>query len=39
VTVVPKAFSADVDLVVPAPLPGEAPGEFTLRYTVAGSEK
>ena len=39
VTVVPKAFSADVDLVVPAPLPGESPGEFTLRYTVAGSEK
>jgi hypothetical protein len=39
VTVMPKGFSADVDLVVPAPPPGEAPREFTLRYTVAGSEK
>jgi hypothetical protein len=39
VTVVPKAFSADVDLAVPAPLPGDVPREFTLRYTVAGSEK
>ena len=39
VTVVPKAFSADVDLAVPAPLTGEVPSEFTLRYTVTSSEK
>jgi len=39
VTVIPKAFSADVDVVVAAPLPGDPPSEFTLRYTVAGSEK
>lgn len=38
VTVVPKLFSAQVDVVVPLP-PGDAPGEFTLRCGVAESRK
>jgi hypothetical protein len=32
--VVPKEFSAEVNFVVPVPAPTEAPGEFSLRYTV-----
>jgi hypothetical protein len=32
--VVPKAFSAEVNLVVPVPASTAAPGEFSLRYTV-----
>ena len=35
--VVPKAFSAQVNFVVPLPPSSDAPGEFTLRYTVGGS--
>jgi hypothetical protein len=34
VTIVPKDFSAGVEFILPAPLPGSAPSEFTLRYTV-----
>jgi hypothetical protein len=33
-TIVPKNFSAQVEFVLPAPVPGSAPSEFTLRYTV-----
>jgi Glycosyl hydrolases family 35 len=33
-TIVPKNFSAQVEFALPAPLPGDAPAEFTLRYTV-----
>jgi hypothetical protein len=33
VTIVPKNFSAQVEFVLPAPVPGSAPSEFTLRYT------
>jgi hypothetical protein len=33
-TIVPKNFSAQVEFALPAPLPGSAPSEFTLRYTV-----
>jgi hypothetical protein len=33
-TIVPKQFSAQLEFVLPAPLPGSAPSEFTLRYTV-----
>jgi hypothetical protein len=33
-TIVPKTFSAQVEFALPAPLPGSAPSEFTLRYTV-----
>jgi hypothetical protein len=33
-TIVPKKFSAHVEFTLPAPLPGSAPSEFTLRYTV-----
>jgi hypothetical protein len=33
-SIVPKKFSAQVQFALPAPLPGSAPSEFTLRYTV-----
>jgi hypothetical protein len=33
-TMVPRNFSAQVEFTIPAPLPGAAPAEFTLRYTV-----
>ncbi|MCU1341828.1 MAG: exo-beta-D-glucosaminidase [Candidatus Acidoferrum typicum] len=33
-TIVPKQFSAQVEFILPAPIPGTAPSEFTLRYTV-----
>jgi hypothetical protein len=33
-TIIPRTFSAQVDFVLPALLPGAAPSEFTLRYTV-----
>jgi hypothetical protein len=33
-TIVPRNFSAQVEFAIPAPLPGVAPAEFTLRYTV-----
>lgn len=33
-TIVPRNFSAQVEFAIPAPLPGGAPAEFTLRYTV-----
>ena len=33
-TIVPKAFSAELHLVVPVPVSTDAPAEFTLRYTV-----
>jgi hypothetical protein len=33
-TIVPRNFSAQVEFAIPAPLPGAAPAEFTLRYTV-----
>jgi hypothetical protein len=33
-TIVPKNFSAQVEFALPTPLPGAAPAEFTLRYTV-----
>jgi hypothetical protein len=39
VIVVPKLFSVQVNFVVPSPLPGAAPAEFTLRYSVPGSRK
>jgi hypothetical protein len=32
--IVPRNFSAQVEFALPAPLPGDAPAEFTLRYTV-----
>jgi hypothetical protein len=32
--IVPREFSAEVYFVVPVPAPTEAPGEFSLRYTV-----
>jgi hypothetical protein len=35
--IVPKNFSAQVEFALPAPLPGAAPAEFTLRYTVGES--
>jgi hypothetical protein len=33
-TIVPRDFSAQVEFAIPAPSPGTAPAEFTLRYTV-----
>jgi hypothetical protein len=33
-TIVHRNFSAQVEFAIPAPLPGAAPAEFTLRYTV-----
>ena len=33
-TIVPRNFSAQVEFAIPAPLPGAAPAEFTLRYIV-----
>jgi hypothetical protein len=36
-TIVPKNFSAQVEFAVPAPSPGAAPAEFSLRYTVGES--
>jgi hypothetical protein len=32
--IVPRSFSAQVEFAIPAPWPGTAPAEFTLRYTV-----
>jgi len=32
--ILPKEFSAEINIVVPVPAPAEAPGEFSLRYTV-----
>jgi len=32
--IVPRNFSAQVEFAIPAPPPGAAPAEFTLRYTV-----
>jgi hypothetical protein len=32
--IVPRNFSAQVEFAIPAPPPGVAPAEFTLRYTV-----
>ena len=37
--IVPKTFSAQVEFVHPAPPPGSAPSEFTLRYTVSDSRR
>src|SRR5467141_2891402 len=36
--IVPKIFSAQIKFALPAPAPGAAPVEFTLRYTVGASE-
>jgi hypothetical protein len=33
-TIVPRTFSAEVNVEVPVPKSSDAPGEFTLRYTV-----
>ena len=33
-TIVSKTFSAQLEFILPAPVPGAAPSEFTLRYTV-----
>ena len=33
-TILPKNFSARIEFILPAPLPGSAPAEFSLRYTV-----
>jgi hypothetical protein len=35
--IVPKNFSAQVEFALPAPPPGAAPVEFTLRYTIGES--
>ncbi len=35
--IVPRAFSAQVNFTIPVPAPSEAPGEFTLRYTIGSS--
>jgi hypothetical protein len=34
-SIVPRTFSADVNVMVPVPHSSDAPGEFTLRYNVA----
>jgi hypothetical protein len=37
-TIVPRNFSAQIEFALPAPLPGAAPAEFTLRYTVGDAK-
>jgi hypothetical protein len=36
--IVPQTFSAQVNFLVPLPSSLEAPGEFTLRYTVGSGQ-